>query len=294
MIKIVSRGQLGNQMFQYAFAYTLARKLHTFFVVIKMDAKDQLFYFKLNDGNKENSLSALSRTLYRLKLVIHSRLYTLLTTFVSFLCSRRFKRYNEDNWQNPELQKPEFGDNHIYHGYFQSKAYFESNTESIRKLFTIKDQYIALFQSKYGNVFNTNKTLVIHMRYKDYLTAGEEKLGGINLSLPMSYYKNCLELIENIESYKIFILSDDMELAKKNIHLPKATFSQNEEIVDFQMIRHADVAIIANSTFAWWASWLNDKPDKMVYAPKHWLGFKVKKEFPYGIVPNEFHAIDFA
>ena len=108
MIKIVSRGQLGNQMFQYAFAYTLARKLHTFFVVIKMDAKDQLFYFKLNDGNKENSLSALSRTLYRLKLVIHSRLYTLLTTFVSFLCSRRFKRYNEDNWQNPELQKPEF------------------------------------------------------------------------------------------------------------------------------------------------------------------------------------------
>jgi hypothetical protein len=294
MIKILSRGQLGNQMFQFAFAYTLANKLSTTFMIIKKDTKDQLFYFTLKDKNKENFHFFASRTLYNLKLILHSRLYTLLEMILSIQSSKHYKKYIEDNWQNPVQLKSEFNDNQIYHGYFQSETYFKAQKNQISNLFTIKDKYTTLFKSKYNKIFETNMTLVIHMRYKDYLTVGEDKLGGTNLSLPISYYINSLSIIENFESFKIFVLSDDVDLAKKNLPLTNANFCQNEEIVDFQMIQHADVAIIANSTFAWWASWLNIKPHKKIYVPNYWLGFKVKKEFPCGIIPSEFHAVDFA
>jgi hypothetical protein len=47
--------------------------------------------------------------------------------------------------------------------------------------------------------------------------------------------------------------------------------------------------IIPNSTYPWWAAWLNDSPEKVVIAPKKWFKSQIVAVNP--IVPKDWIAI---
>ncbi|PKP60028.1 alpha-1,2-fucosyltransferase [Candidatus Atribacteria bacterium HGW-Atribacteria-1] len=273
MIGVNSWGRLGNQLFQFAFAYATAKELNTsFFIDESINPFILPDYFELEGYNK--LYNAAKRKWFRI---------------------RNYKQISQltyDGWKSPSENLLLLKDNTIYKGFFQSEEYFENSMDDIKGLFKIKNKYALAFSSKYKCVFDKYKTIAVHIRRTDYLSYGDDALGGKNLSLPISYYKNCLERIENIDEYLVIFVSDNIDYVKeKFVKEDNYRFEFNSEIVDFQILLNADILILSNSTFAWWAAYLNPKVN-MVLAPRNWLGFKVGREYPVGICKKQWTWVD--
>ena len=49
--------------------------------------------------------------------------------------------------------------------------------------------------------------------------------------------------------------------------------------------------IIANSTFSWWAAWLNTAPSPMIVAPRFFLGHSAGTWYPKDIQVAGWHYV---
>jgi len=96
------------------------------------------------------------------------------------------------------------------------------------------------------------------------------------------------------ESLRYFIFSDDIEWARQNLrpalphvhvdindggtgYIPLGTLVDGDfnaggpGYFDLELMRNCRHHIIANSTFSWWAAWLNEHAEKIVIAPRIWF-----------------------
>ncbi len=287
MIGVLSQGRLGNQMFQLAFAFVTGKKLEAPFFIYKANS---LHYFELFhdfETINENRIKAYISTNFWQK----SRASMFKDGYKAWGVNKNVKVWN--NLIGSEkylLEKLE--DNCLYDGYFQSEEYYTDFKEEIRELFKIKVEHENSFKSVKDKLF-AKKVVAVHIRRTDYVNYGDESLGGTDLTLPVSFYKRSLALIENIENYNVVFVSDDIDFVKKQFgEKSNYFFESNSEIVDFQILLHAHIVVIANSSFSWWAAWLNRNENKIVYAPNYFSGFKIKKFYPSGIKVKDWNWID--
>jgi hypothetical protein len=72
-----------------------------------------------------------------------------------------------------------------------------------------------------------------------------------------------------------FVFSDDIGFARHAFPGPDFTVvslpGPDQTREEFQVMRACRHHVIANSSFSWWAAWLNDFPGKQVVAPCRWL-----------------------
>ena len=267
MVGIKLSGRLGNQMFQFAFIFCTSKKLNVSFFIIDGDSEATRFYlprYFVLDG-------------------FNPLLNSAQKVYFSF---KKGKTTQFDSAMPPSTNLAQTFDNLVYQGYMQSEEYTLGMKKELKKMFKFKDEFLNDFKEGFGSLFANNKTIAIHIRRKDYTSFGDEELGGKDLTLPLSYYENCLKKIDNVDGYKVVFVSDDIQYVKKKMFPPQNNYyyaDHDNMAIDFQIIQNADIAIVSNSTFAWWGAYLNNKVNCTVYAPKYWLGFKVKHEHPKGI-----------
>lgn len=262
MTGVYFNGRLGNQLFQF-----------TFFLYLRSRSKGSLVFFPNPHHAYLDRYFELDPYTWYLGRKWKSAVWRLTNRLLSF------RNVYVHNFSRP---RPRDADNGVmYHGFFQTDWYLEQLPE--KPVFKIRKKYRQAFDEQYGGLFRDNKTVVVHIRRTDYLSYGKR-----DISLPIDYFKRRLQEIEDIDACKVIFLSDDMDYVKHQIPLQaNYLFLHNNEIIDFQLIQHADVAIISNSSFSWWASYLGKK-GSVVYAPKNWLGFHIGAEHPKGIMTPKF------
>jgi len=271
IVKII--GGLGNQMFQYAFAYALFQKYSE---EVRLDIEGFLRY-ELRDyglGMLTISLKVATRE------EVDSLKYRQENIFRKIL--RKIKReskplsdtyYKEVHFHFDEeaLQQ---ADKAYFEGYWQSDRYFKAYRAELLKEFQYKNELHQ--QSKaYQNLIGSCNAISIHVRRGDYVSnAQTNSFHGI---CSLEYYKKSVEYMkENIERPHFFIFSDDLAWSKENLSFIEAkTFVELDENVpdheDMQLMSLCKHNIIANSSFSWWGAWLNQHKDKIVIAPSKWF-----------------------
>ena len=173
-------------------------------------------------------------------------------------------------------------------GFFQSENFFDDNVINDIK---IKLKHLKKANNLLANIPSNKHKVFVHVRRGDYINVSCFGIKGV--TLPLSYYKNCIRWFEdNIENPFFVFLSDDTEFVEYcfNDIENKIIFS-NETGVDFAVMILCKSGIISNSSFSWWGAYLM-KERYQVFAPKYWMGYKSHKEYPKGIYTDKFRFID--
>jgi len=276
MIIVKIKGGLGNQLFQYATARRISIDKQ---VPIKVDTS----FFKEERFNGIFHLTYYNTIIDEAK----SQEIELLTaepsvSFYGKIC-RRFhipgkyhrKTHIIENSSSVVDKRIINCDGNAYiEGWYQNEAYFKGIRDILLKEFDFKNNVISEIQdSKDEN--NNGESVSIHFRRGDYLT--NKFFGEVHLD----YYIRAVNYIkEKVEHPIFYIFSDDIHWVKNNFRIEGSVhyldpqrasiYHTENDFRDLVAMKKCKHNIIANSSFSWWAAWLNTNQYKIVIAPRKW------------------------
>lgn len=271
---VVSRilGGLGNQMFQYAAGRSLANRLNT---TLKLDlsffSKQSLRSYKLDRFNAQEIIATASEcNKLRGK---EGRLFKVFQK-LSLKYPRPESYINETNYMqiSESVMSAVKGDVYL-NGYWQHEDYFKAIRSELLREFSPKLPLSAPAIDCMQSIKSCN-AVSIHVRRGDYVTSSIGR--SVHGSCTLDYYNNAIRYIcANVNTPVFFVFSDDIEWCKNNLCSlnDRIIFVDNtrDEIDDLILMMRCRHNIIANSTFSWWAAWLNEYSNKIVVSPKVWV-----------------------
>jgi hypothetical protein len=280
MIIVKLGGGLGNQLFQYACGRRLALKNND---ILKLDIeayseKNPRLYGLRHFNVAENFASPVEIKNLRLP-------YGFASRCIRSFRARILRKFNIGF--DPKIL--ELKDDVYLEGFWKNESYFLDINETIREEFTPREPFSPAAQDASSMIISEICPVSIHVRRGDYVSvARSARYHGV---CSQEYYRDALIYLSmRTKISRLFIFSDDIEWVKKNMTFDfPFTFVSNESIPDYEellLMSYCKHNIIANSTFSWWAAWLNNNSNKIIIAPKRWLA-KTGNDY-YGEIPSKW------
>ena len=143
----------------------------------------------------------------------------------------------------------------------------------------------------------STESVSVHIRRGDYLLPENQALfGGI---CTKAYYRNAMERMKQEHpGCRFYLFTNDKGWIKQRVNeyirtdaataeaqadgikqayadllhdMEVVDFGEQNDYAEFVLMSNCRHNILANSSFSWWASYLNHNPDKIVLAPDRWL-----------------------
>jgi hypothetical protein len=291
-MKLVSiSGGLGNQMFICAFCLELQKR----------GQKASLFVPHRYNSKRYHQGYELKKVFgYNPKTKLYSVLffgyYHLLRFFPEKIRPFLLKIIGVFEVKVPEnfIFYPEVFDfkhkNEFFRGTWQSEKFFSNAEDEVRQTFVFNEQMLSAQTSAIKEVIENSESVSIHIRRGDYLS--EKYSIGFASVCTLDYYKRAIEKITAVVKNAVFfIFTDDKDWVTENFKLENANFvthnSGEDSWQDMYLMSRCRHNIIANSSFSWWGSYLNNNAEKIVIAPKKWWALFEKDD----VVPDKWTRI---
>lgn len=269
-------------MFIYAFATNCAaqsrRKPYLdFSTAFRNDPfcrKYELEIFKIkcfrNDAPLLYRICALAAKLYKNKYP------AFLKKLGFFLEKDNCSHFDENLIQQAQACKAKA----IYlHGYWQNERYFKNIKNQIKKTFFFDFPKKKWLLERHKEVLGRN-AVCLHLRRNHNLThSGHRKPlpVGVEGSLPVEYYKKCIEILRKKISNPLFLCFSDcpsesraiLGSEKNLIFFHDYKEQQEPDFFEMFVMTQCKHFILANSTFSWWGAWLAENQAKLVLCPDH-------------------------
>jgi hypothetical protein len=299
MIVVNLKGGLGNQMFQYAAAYSLSlRKKVPILVDLRLMREHKI------RPSPRNVPRDYDLDIFGIEKNEPS--FSDLIKFLQFFKNYRFRKYAAKIsnffglpvfYENERRFNNKFNDNTfkaIYlDGLWQSENYFKDYRTEVLNLFNFNEPKNKNKNKEFVNKINFSKSVCLNVRRTDFINNPEHNV--VNLD----YYKNSIMKIKKLlgSDITVYIFSDDLDWCKNNFNfIEKKVFVEHlysgKKFYDYLYLMSTfQNFIIPNSSFAWWAAWLSVKTNKIIMTPDRWSGLVDEKKID--IVPSDWIRINY-
>ena len=222
-----SNFRLGNAMFHFAASVGIARTLK--YKVVLMPLNPLLQYFYIPKVH-----------------VIDHEIVNILPVPEEL--------WRNDTWrQNTQY----LSYNLTLHGYYQAWTFFLNGFHELRKMFTIRRQYLAKALAFLNQNITMNKTIIgVHVRRTDFMTSRALRHGRLPAST--TFFSTAMAYFRDRYPAFFVVVSDDIKWCRSNLIGDDIIYSDFRlPIIDMAIMNMCDHMIITAGTFSWWGAWLS-------------------------------------
>lgn len=277
-------GGLGNQMWQYAMLVSLRKHFpdeEVYYNASFFNGYPLHNGFELDRIFKITAKQASNKDIRKVYHFFHNHYFFLRLYRHCFpKLKTEIKEIESEPYQEVLLKQK---GNFYYDGYWADHRYYDDCRAELMREFALKE-VLDEKNDKFLEEINSKCTCSLHVRRGDYLN--DPDYCGI---CDVDYYKRAVDLIlsKNEKLVTFLVFSNDLKWCKENL---AKDFGDNEVVYvdwnkgkdsfkDMYLMSRCNANIIANSSFSWWAAYLNDTANKIVISPEKYknveMGFKV-------------------